>query len=143
MAASADYVRIAGVIDLVTLATDFSAGRWDTISERVEAFADQPAEFGGAVLEARLLEGALLACSGNATEAARALRGLIRDAEEAGAVWPLLAARTTLARLLLNADDPELSLSRRRRRSTWSRAKGPRTGRRTHAVHRRGRGGPG
>ncbi len=123
-AASADYVRIAGVIDLVTLAADFSAGRWETIAERVEAFADRPTEFGGAVLEARLLQVALVACSGNATEAARTLRSVIQDAEESGTVWPLVVARTTLARLLLNVDDPRAALEQATQALDVVRAKG-------------------
>lgn len=122
--ARADYVRVVGVIDLVTLATDFSAGRWDTISERVDAFIDQPAEFGGAVLDARLLQGGLIASTGSATEAARALRSLIQDAEELGAVWPLLAARTTLSRLLLTVDDLETALEQATQALDLVRAKG-------------------
>lgn len=106
VAARADYVRVAGVIDLVSLATDFFAGRWATIAERVDAFIAEPTEFGGAVVDARLLQAALLASTGSAVEAARALRGVIRDAAEVGVVWPLVAARTTLAQLLLVVDDP-------------------------------------
>jgi DNA-binding CsgD family transcriptional regulator len=89
----------------VTLASDLSAGRWTTIAERVDAFVDQPAEFGGAVLDARSLQGALLASTGSATEATRVLRSVIHDAEELGVVWPLLSARATLARLQLTIGD--------------------------------------
>jgi DNA-binding CsgD family transcriptional regulator len=105
--ARADYVRLAGVIDLVTIASDFSAGRWKTIAGRVDAFVDQPAEFGGAVLDARSLQGALLASTGSVTDATRTLRSVIHDAEELGVVWPLLAAHTTLARLQLTIGELE------------------------------------
>jgi DNA-binding CsgD family transcriptional regulator len=130
--ARADYLRVAGVIDLVALSTDHAAGRWTTLAERVDSFLDQPAEFGGAVLDARLLHGSLLASVGNASEGARALHRLIGDAEDAGAVWPLLAARTTLARLLLTVENPEaareqatLALDTVRAKGLWAWAGEP------------------
>jgi DNA-binding CsgD family transcriptional regulator len=124
VAARADYVRVAGVIDLVTLATDFLAGRWSTISERVAAFVEEPTEFGGAVVDARLLQAAVLASTGSAIDAGRALRSVIRDAEAVGAVWPLVAARTTLARLLLVVDDPAAAQEQATRAVELVRAKG-------------------
>lgn len=118
------YVRVAGVVELVALSTDFAAGRWDGLAERVDAFLDQPTEFGGAALEVRLIRASLLASRGSAADATKALRALVQEAEELGAVWPLLAAQTTLARLLLALDDPGAALAPATRALELVRAKG-------------------
>ncbi|WP_162564189.1 MULTISPECIES: LuxR family transcriptional regulator [Microbacterium] len=122
--AQAGYVRVAGVVELVTHLTDFAAGRWEAIAERVDAFLDQPSEFGGAELDARLLQASLLAATGSAADAARALRGVIADAERLGAVWPLVAARATLARLMLAVGDPTAAVQQSATALELVRAKG-------------------
>lgn len=105
IAAQAEYLRISEVIDLVAAATDRAAGRWDGLAERIRDLAFQPSMFAAASLDDQLLHGMMLAASGSADEAVRYLEELIAASERVGAVWPLIPARTVLARLLLTVDD--------------------------------------
>ncbi|MFE7431436.1 ATP-binding protein [Streptomyces tendae] len=103
----ADYLRLAEVVDLVAAAVDHAAGRWDGLIGRVRRMGGNDATFGAASLDARLLHGSLLAAIGPAEEAATCFSEVVAVAERVGAVWPLIAARTALARLQLTADDLE------------------------------------
>ncbi|MFF4826961.1 AAA family ATPase [Streptomyces sp. NPDC001312] len=105
VAEQADYLRLAEVVDLVAAAVDHAAGRWDGLIDRVRRMGGADATFGAASLDSRLLHGSLLAAIGPAEEAAARFSEVIAVAERVGAVWPLIAARTAMARLLLTMDD--------------------------------------
>ncbi|MBF8186825.1 AAA family ATPase [Nonomuraea sp. K274] len=99
------YLRVVEVVELVTAAADRAAGRWEGLEERVRRLGGTASMFAAASQDSRLLHGALLAATGPAEEAIAILVNVIAVAERAGAVWPLIPARTTLSRLLLTLDD--------------------------------------
>ncbi|WP_116953447.1 helix-turn-helix transcriptional regulator [Jiangella endophytica] len=105
VAAEAEYVRVTEVIELVAVSVDHAAGRWDGLAARARALALEPSRFGAAALDGELLHTAMLAAGGDTAEAVGRLRELVATTERLGAVWPLVAARSALARLLLGLDD--------------------------------------
>ncbi|MFG3533201.1 AAA family ATPase [Streptomyces sp. NPDC047917] len=120
----ADYLRLAEVVDLVAAAVDHAAGRWDGLIDRVRRMGGADATFGAATLDSRLLHGSLLAAIGPAEEAAARFSEVIAVAERVGAVWPLIAARTAMARLLLTMDDVDGATDHARAAVADVRAKG-------------------
>ncbi|WP_432855349.1 ATP-binding protein [Amycolatopsis sp. CA-161197] len=120
----AEYLRVAVVLDLVTAAVDHAAGRWDGLLDRVRLIGGTHAAFGAAALDSRLLRGSLLAAIGPAEEAAECFGEVIAVAERVGAVWPLISARTAMARLLLTLDDAGGAAEHARAAITQVRAKG-------------------
>ncbi|SNT49168.1 Predicted ATPase [Asanoa hainanensis] len=119
-----EYLRIAVVLDLVTALVDHAAGRWDGLLDRARLMAEAHTAFGAASLDSRLLLGALLAAIGPAEEAADCFSDVIAVAERVGAAWPLISARTALARLLLTLDDAGAAADHARAAITQVRAKG-------------------
>ncbi|GAA3530607.1 LuxR family transcriptional regulator [Nonomuraea rosea] len=108
VADQAEYLRVAEVVELVTAVVDRAAGRWDGLEPRIRRLSGAAATFAtfaAASLDSRLLRGSLLAATGPAEEAVACLGEVIAIASRVGAVWPLLSARVTLARLLLTLDD--------------------------------------
>ncbi|WP_267717201.1 AAA family ATPase [Streptomyces sp. CoH17] len=120
----AEYLRLAEVVDLVTAAVDHAAGRWDGLIGRVRRMGGDDATFGAAALDSRLLHGLLLAAIGPAEEAAARFGEVVAVAERVGAVWPLISARTALARLLLMTDDVAGAVDHARLALADVRAKG-------------------
>jgi ATP/maltotriose-dependent transcriptional regulator MalT len=105
VAQRAGTLRLDEVFELVQAMVDFAAGRWEGLGERVHAMVLNPFGFGAASLDARLLHGAMLMSSGDATETISTLSNLVDDCERVGAVWPLIPARAALSRTLLSAGD--------------------------------------
>ncbi|MFI2485564.1 AAA family ATPase [Promicromonospora kroppenstedtii] len=105
--AAAEYLRVNDVIELVAAAVDCAAGRWGDLAGRAHELVVRRPGFDAASLDDRLLHGVMLAASGGASEAAAHFTDLVEDAVRVGAVWPLLAGRSALARLLLTLDDVE------------------------------------
>ncbi len=99
VAARAEHFRVNTLLDLVSASVDLVAGRFDGLLERVRALSTN--EFSAASLETEYLLGAVLAIAGDPEEAERRLRAVVRTAERVGALWPLVPARSALARLLL------------------------------------------
>lgn len=99
--------RLDEVVQLVQAMVDFAAGRWEGLAERVRAMVSQPLGFDAAALDARLLHGAMLRSSGDASEAIEILSHLVDDCERVGSVWPLIPARAALSFTLLSAGDAE------------------------------------
>jgi DNA-binding CsgD family transcriptional regulator len=132
VAEKAEYLRIAEVVDLVAAGVDCAAGRWDGLDVRARELAYQPSHFGAASLDGQLLHGTMLAAAGSSSEAVNYLHDLVAAAERVGAIWPLLPARTVLARLLLTMDDAAGSaeqataaLARAREKGNWVWAADP------------------
>ncbi|GIF64074.1 LuxR family transcriptional regulator [Asanoa ishikariensis] len=119
-----EYLRIAVVLDLVTALVDYAAGRWDGLLDRARLMGATHATFGAASLDSRLLLGALLAAIGPAEEAADCFGEVITVAEQVGTAWPLISARTAMARLLLTLDDANGAADHARAAITQVRAKG-------------------
>ena len=124
VAEQAEYLRTAEVIDAIAAAIDRAAGRWDGLGERAHDLAYRPWLFGAAALDTRLLHGMMLAASGGASEAIGYLRELIDACERVGAIWPLIPARTALARLLLTLDDVDGSVEQATAGLTCAQEKG-------------------
>lgn len=124
VADQAEYLRVAVVLDLVTAAVDHAAGRWDGLMDRARLMGDAHATFGAASLDSRLLHGSLLAAIGPAEEAADCFGEVIAVAEQVGAAWPLISARTAMARLLLTLDDADGATGHAMAAITQVRAKG-------------------
>ncbi|WP_372348526.1 AAA family ATPase [Streptomyces sp. KL116D] len=120
----ADYLRLTEVVDLVAAAVDHAAGRWDGLLDSVRRMGGADATFGAASLDSRLLHGSLLAAVGPAEEAAARFSEVIAVAERVGAVWPLIAARTAMAQLLLTMDDAVGAVDHARAAVADVRAKG-------------------
>ena len=122
--AAAEYLRVNDVIELVAAAVDCAAGRWGDLAGRAHELVVRRPGFDAASLDDRLLHGVMLAASGGASEAAEHFTALVEDAERVGAVWPLLAGRSALARLLLTLDDVEGSVHQADLAVTAARVKG-------------------
>jgi DNA-binding CsgD family transcriptional regulator len=120
----AEYLRLAGVVDLVGAAVDRAAGRWMSLEARARRLASEPTPFAAASLDARFLHAALLAAVGSADDARTALLAVIETAERVGAVWPLVPARATLSRLLLTVGDAPGAAEHARAGLACVRAKG-------------------
>ncbi|PSL03556.1 regulatory LuxR family protein [Haloactinopolyspora alba] len=110
VAERAEYLRVTEVNELVAALVDHAAGRWDGLAARAQELARRTSAFGATSLDGRLLHGQMLSAGGSATDAAAQLRALIADCEEVGAVWPLIPARASRARLLLTLDDVDGSV---------------------------------
>src|SRR5262249_11060533 len=93
------------IVELVAAAVDQAAGRWAGLEERARRLGGTGARVGAASLDRQLLYARLLAATGPAEEAVALLGDGIAVAERVGAVWPLIPARVTLARLRLPLDD--------------------------------------
>ncbi|WP_020017993.1 helix-turn-helix transcriptional regulator [Promicromonospora sukumoe] len=124
--AAAEYLRVNDVIELVAAAVDCAAGRWGDLAGRAHELVVRRPGFDAASLDDRLLHGVMLAASGGASEAAAHFTDLVEDAVRVGAVWPLLAGRSALARLLLTLDDVEgsahqadLAVAAARQKGNW------------------------
>ncbi|MGH3505563.1 MAG: LuxR C-terminal-related transcriptional regulator, partial [Nocardioidaceae bacterium] len=126
VAAEAEYLRLSDVIDLVAAGVDWAVGRWDDLDTRVRDLSHTPAQFGGASLDEQLFYAGMLASAGSSSEAIDYTRELIAASEGVGAVWPLLRARTMLARVLMEAgdtaggiDQAEAALGCAREKGSW------------------------
>lgn len=124
VADQAEYLRVAVVLELVTAAVDHAAGRWDGLMDRTRLMREAHAAFGAASLDSRLLHGSLLAAIGPAEKAADCFSEVIAVAEQVGAAWPLISARTAMARLLLTLDDADGAADHAHAAITQVRAKG-------------------
>ncbi|MFK3980768.1 AAA family ATPase [Micromonospora sp. NPDC050397] len=119
-----DHPRLAAVVELVGVLVDRAAGRWDGLEDRLRRLLRRGSEFPAADLDVRLNLGTLLVAYGRTDEAEGWLREVVDLARGAGAVWPLIAGRAALARLLLGAGDPAGALAEARRGLELVRDKG-------------------
>ncbi|MFD7023471.1 AAA family ATPase [Promicromonospora sukumoe] len=124
--AAAEYLRVTDVIELVAAAVDCSAGRWSDLAGRAHELVVRRPGYDAATLDDHLLHGIMLAASGGTQEAVAHFTALVEDAARVGAVWPLLAGRSALARLLLTLDDVEgsahqadLAVAAARHKGNW------------------------
>lgn len=101
----AEYVRLAGIVELVTASVDLAAGRWDGLLDRTALLAGQPTDFPAAGLDARALYGCALAVLGDPDEAEQLLRDVVEAGERLGVILPTVPARAALAHLRLRAGD--------------------------------------
>ncbi|MEV4628028.1 AAA family ATPase [Micromonospora sp. NPDC049523] len=120
----ADYPRLAAVVELVGVLVDRAAGRWTGLEERLHRLLRRGSEFPAADLDVRLNLGTLLTAYGRVDEAEGWLREMVDLARRAGAVWPLIAGRAALARLLLGNGDPAGALAEAHRGLELVRHKG-------------------
>ncbi|MFI7610895.1 AAA family ATPase [Nonomuraea terrae] len=124
VADQAEYLRVAQVAELVSTAVEHAAGRWDGLDHRAASLVRATSAFPAASLDSRLLRGALLTATGPAEEAQACLDEVVAVAEQVGAVWPLVAARTALSRLALTLDDTETAVAHASAALALVRAKG-------------------
>ncbi|GLY07054.1 AAA family ATPase [Actinoplanes sp. NBRC 101535] len=93
--------RLLPVAELTAFAIDLAHDRVDGLTERLRGFVARPARMPLTNLDARVMLGRLLARSGEVAEATEILTAVTADAARAGAVSPLIQARTALAGCLL------------------------------------------
>ncbi|SDL02328.1 regulatory protein, luxR family [Nonomuraea maritima] len=105
VADQAEYLRVTQVVELVSTAVEHAAGRWGGLDDRTSRLVATTAAFPAAALDSRLLRGALRTATGPAEEARACLDEVVEVAEQVGAVYPLVAARSALSRLALTLDD--------------------------------------
>jgi DNA-binding CsgD family transcriptional regulator len=115
---------LRGVVELIEAEVDRAAGRWEGLVDRTRRLAHEPTPFAAANLDAQVLYGSVLAASGSTGEATACLRDVIAAAEQVGAVWPLIPARTSLSRLLLMVGDARGALEQATAGLTCVRSKG-------------------
>lgn len=120
----AEYLRVSSIIELVATSVDRVAGRWSGLADRARRIVREPSAFAAANLDASYLLGSVLAVTGDQAEARQLLREVVATAERVGALWPLVPARATLARLLLDAERPAQAVTQARAGLDVIRAKG-------------------
>ncbi|MFY1619082.1 ATP-binding protein [Micromonospora sp. WMMD736] len=105
------YQRLAPLVEATELSLDRAAGRFDGLAERLSRLVVSAERMPVTLLDARADLATVLARTASGDDEVRAaddaLRSVVTDARRVGAIWPLVQALSTLARLVLRGQPDE------------------------------------